>query len=103
MAATRIIRSDPANDDLDRIWDYVASTGSPEIADFVIARLFEAMHRAAANPKLYRERSEYRGRPRRINVFEYAIFYEALPEGDGIYVLRVIHSRRDIPRVISAS
>jgi plasmid stabilization system protein ParE len=103
MASPRVARSDPAKDDLDGIWDYIASTGSPEIADFVIARLFEAMHRAAANPKLYRERAEYRKRPRRINVFEYAIFYEPLPEGDGIYVLRVIHGQRDIPRVLSRS
>ncbi len=56
------------------------------------------MHRAADNPGLYPERAEYRGHPRRINVFEYAIFYEPLPEGDGIFVLRVIHGRRDLAK-----
>ena len=98
MVASRLIRSEPANDDLDDIWDYLAVESSPEIADFVIARLFEAMHRAAGNPKLYRERTEFRGQPRRVNVFEYAIFYEPLPEGDGVLILRVIHGRRDLPR-----
>lgn len=98
MAEARVIRSDLANDDLDGIWDYLAAEASAEIADFVIARLFEAMHRAADNPLQYRERTEHRGRPRRINVFEYAIFYEPLPEGDGIFVLRVIHGRRDLSR-----
>ena len=98
MAASRLIFSDPANDDLDDIWDYLATESSPEIADFVVARLFEAMRRAADNPKIYRERTEFRRNPRRVNVFEYAIFYEPLPEGDGVLILRVIHGRRDLPR-----
>ncbi len=98
MAASRLIFSDPANDDLDDIWDCLAAEGSPEIADFVIARLFEAMHRAADNPKLYRERTEFLGKPRRINVFEYAIFYELLSKGHGVLILRVIHGRRDLAR-----
>jgi len=98
MAPSRIARSQPAQDDLDSIWDYLAQEASPEIADFVLARLYEAMQRAADNPLLYREREEHRGRPRRINVFEYAIFYEPLPEGDGIFIWRVIHGTRDLPR-----
>jgi plasmid stabilization system protein ParE len=84
----------PANDDLDSIWDYLATEASPEIADFVIARLFEAMVRAAENPLMYPETS-FSGRPRRMNVFEYAVFYEPESEG-GIFVLRVIHGRRHI-------
>ncbi len=93
-----VILSRPANSDLDATWDYLAAEASPEIADFVIARLFEAMNRAAEYPLMYRETS-YRGRPRRINVFEYAIFYEPLPEG-GVFILRVIHGRRDIARLL---
>jgi plasmid stabilization system protein ParE len=100
MAHSRVIRSQPAKNDLDLIWDTLAAEASPEIADFVIARLFEAMNRAAENPLLYRKRPEYRGHPRRINVFEYAIFYEPLPEGDGILVWRVIHARRNLVRFV---
>jgi plasmid stabilization system protein ParE len=48
---------------------------------------------------MYR-RTGYRGRPRRVNVFEYAIFYDPLPQRDGIRILRVIHGRRDIARLI---
>jgi plasmid stabilization system protein ParE len=43
----RVVVSDPARDDLDGIWDYLARDASPEIADLVVARLYEAMHRAA--------------------------------------------------------
>jgi plasmid stabilization system protein ParE len=98
--AARITRSGPAADDLDSIWDYLAAEASPAVADFVLARLFEAMSRAAENPHLYPERFEYRGRPRRINVFEYAIFYEPLPEGDGIFVWRVLHGRRRLAPLV---
>lgn len=65
----------------------------------MIARLYEAMARAAEHPSMYRQ-TEYRGRPRRINVFEYAIFYEPLPERDGIRIRRIVHGRRDLARTI---
>ena len=48
----------------------------------MIARLYEAMYRAAEAPELHPARTEYEGAPRRINVFNYAIFYDPLPEGD---------------------
>jgi toxin ParE1/3/4 len=100
MAAPTVVISDPARRDLDEIWDYVAGDASPEIADFVVARLYEALHRAAERPLLYRKRSEYTGKPRRINVFSYAIFYDALPDASGVFIWRVIHGKRDIQRVI---
>lgn len=95
MPPPSITLSHPAGEDLDAIWDYLAAEASPEIADFVIARLFEAMNRAADFPFLYPERPEFHDRPRRINVFEYAIFYEPSAEG-GIFVWRVVHGRRDL-------
>ena len=101
MTASRVVRSDPAIRDLDEIWDHLAIEASPEIADFVIARLYEALYRAAENPLLHREREEYSGRPRRVNVFRYAIFYEQLPEADGIFVWRIIHGARYLPDLVS--
>ena len=83
-----------------RSWhDRMAESGGSRQA-FVAADLGLHLSIAAAadNPFLYREREEHRGRPRRINVFEYAIFYEPLPEGDGIFVWRVIHGARNLPR-----
>ena len=95
MPTARIIRSRSADSDLSRIWEYTATEASPEVADFVIARLFEALSRAAEHPLMYPQ-TDYRGRPRRINVFDYAMFYEPLPEGDGIRLRRVIHGRRNL-------
>ena len=48
------------------------------------------MSRAAQFPLLYPQ-TEYGQGSRLVNVFEYAIFYKPLPEGDGIRVLRAIH------------
>lgn len=98
--AAPVALSYPAQCDLDDIWDHLAAEASPEIGDFVIARLYEAMRRAAENPLMYRE-TAYRGRPRRINVFEYAVFYEA-QDGNGIVVLRIIHGRRHIDAVLGS-
>lgn len=98
--AQRITISGPAKDDLDAIWDFLAKEASPEIADFVIARLFEAMNRAAEHPFLYPATS-FRGKPRRVNVFEYAVFYEPLAE-DSIFVMRIVHGRRNLGRILSS-
>ncbi|HVY33922.1 MAG TPA: type II toxin-antitoxin system RelE/ParE family toxin [Caulobacteraceae bacterium] len=100
MTAPRIVRSASARRDLDDIWDYLAREAGLEIADAVLARMFEAMYRAAERPLLHRQRPEYTGSPRQITVFRYAIFYEPLPEEDGIFVWRVVHGARDLPRHI---
>jgi len=99
--AHRITLSRPARDDLDAIWDYLAQEASPEVADFVVARLYEAMNVAAEHPRLYPE-TNFRGQPRRLNVFEYAVFYEPQAEG-GIFVLRVIHGRRNLGPVLGSA
>ena len=98
MPFTHVVRSQRAERDLKAIYEYLAVEASPEMADFVLAALFEGMRRAAANPAMFRERPDLPGHPRRINVFTYAIFYDPLPNDEGIYVLGIIHARRDLPR-----
>ena len=100
MAAARVVLSDDAQRDLEKIWEYLAHEVSSRIADYVAARLHEVMSREAELPSQHRTRPEYPGHPRRINVFSYAIFFEPLPEGDGILVWRVIRDTRDLPHHI---
>jgi plasmid stabilization system protein ParE len=100
MAAPRVLISKPAMNDLDAAWDYLAEEASPETADFVVARLYEAMYRAAETPFLHRVPTEYEGAPRRINIFSYAIFYDPLPDEDRIFVWRILHVARDMPDLV---
>lgn len=48
---------------------------------------------------MYAETS-FRGKPR-VNVFEYAVFYEPRAN-DGILVLRVIHGRRKLEAILAS-
>jgi plasmid stabilization system protein ParE len=100
MASQRIIRSARVRQDLFDIWRHVDIEAGPQAADSVVARLVEAIYRAADRPLLYRPRRELRGSPRRLNVFRYAIFFEVLPEADGIFVWRVLHGARDLRWVL---
>ncbi len=105
MPLARIVRSAPARRDISDIYQHLARQAGLEVADMVLARITEALYRAAERPLAYRRRTELQGAPRRINVFRYAIFFEALAEssgdlGAGIYVLRVLHSSRDLRRIL---
>ena len=100
MTTPRILRSPEAHRDLLDIWAYITDKSSPSIADGFLARLSGAMEVIAYAPHIGRERSEFRGRPRSVVVNPYVIFYEPLPEGDGILVWRVIHGRRELSRLV---
>jgi len=99
MPLARIVRSAPARRDIGDIYQHLAREAGLELADTIFARIMEALYRAADRPLVHRRRTELRGAPRRINVFRYSIFFEELPDG-GIYVWRVLHSARDIQRIL---
>ena len=91
---TRILRAPLARNDLLDIWAYIAEQSSTSIADAFLARIYGALEVVASAPYVGRERSEFSGSPRSIVVRPYIIFYEPLPEGDGIAVWRVLHGAR---------
>ena len=100
MAGPRILRAPEARQDLLDIWNYVAREAAPAVADSVLARLYGAMEVVADAPLIGRERPEFPGTPRSIAVRPYVIFYEPLPEVDGILMWRVIHGARNLPRLV---
>lgn len=100
MPMPRIIRTPEARQDLLDIWAYIAEQSAASIADTFLARIVGAMEIIAYAPHIGRERSEFPGSPRSMAVRPYVIFYDALPEGDGIRVWRVLHGMRDLERVI---
>jgi len=100
MASPRILRTPEARQDLLGIWVYIAEESAPAIADAFLARLSGALEIIAYAPHIGRERPEFSGSPRSIPVKPYVIFYEPLPEGDGILVWRVIHGARNLDPLI---
>lgn len=92
----RVLRRPQAAADIFDIWDYIAEN-SLEQADAWIDRLDETLQLLATQPLMGRAREELaeglRSRP-----FErYVIFY--LPSSNGIDVVRVLHSARDIEAI----
>lgn len=58
-------------------------------------KVFELL---AANPKMGRARHEIRLRLRSFYVDPFVIFYRS--RRDGVYVLRIVHERRDVGTII---
>ena len=96
----RILRAPIARNDLLQIWAYIADESSAAMADNFLSRIYGALEVVASAPYVGRERSEYRGSPRSIVVRPYVIFYEPLPEGDGVAIWRVLHGARQMDDLI---
>ena len=88
-----VLRRPRARDDLAEIWDYIADDSIKQ-ADAFIDRIDSAFHLLAGQPMMGRERDELVPGLRSFPIGRYVIFYEPLP--DGIAVVRVLHSARDI-------
>ena len=98
----QILRTPEAHRDLLDIWAYIARENAPSVADTVLARIHGALEVLAFAPKIGRERPEFTGMPRSFVVRPYFVFYEPLPENEGILVWRIIHGSRDLQRLIRA-
>jgi toxin ParE1/3/4 len=96
----RILRAPSARADLLDIWSYIARESSPAIADAFLARLYGALEVVAQAPFIGRERVEFPGSPRSVVVRPYIIFYDPLPEGDGIMLWRVLHGARRLDQLV---
>ncbi len=96
----RVVRAALVRVDIFEIWNYIATENSPAIADAMLARITGAIEVLAWAPLIGRKRSDLRGSPRSFPVRPYTVIYEPLPEGDGIFVWRIVHGARDLRRVI---
>lgn len=96
MIPLRISRR--AFNDLNDIREYVAADNLPA-ADRQHQALLLSMQRLSEQPSLGRARPELGNDARALVVGEYLIIYRVEP--DRIFVSRVIHGARDIPRVLN--
>ena len=93
------VRSPQADSDLDDIWYYIATeTGSADVADRVIDGIVQRFLLLAKYPRIGRTRDEIRRGLRSFPVGEYVIFYRI--EREDVIVLRVLHGKRDLDRIL---
>lgn len=82
-----------AQDDITEIWGYIADDSELQ-ADAFVDRLDAKFQLLARQPGLGRVREELAPGVRSFPVGRYVIFYESV--SDGIAVVRVLHSARDL-------
>jgi len=89
----RVIRRPLAETDIVEIWDYIADD-SHAAADRWVDRVDEQFSLLATQAMIGRSRDELAPGIRSFPVGRYVIFY--VPLDDGIDVVRVLHSARDV-------
>lgn len=89
----RVLRRPQAVDDVLEVWDFIAED-SLDQADSWVDRLDAALQRLATQPSMGRARPEIADDLRSLPFERYVIFY--LPIPDGVDVIRVLHSARDV-------
>lgn len=82
-----------AQDDITEIWGYIADDSELQ-ADAFVDRLDAKFQLLARQPRLGRAREELAPGLRSFPLGRYVIFYESVL--DGIAVVRVLHSARDL-------
>ena len=89
-----VVIAPAAQADLAAIWDYIASD-QPRNADRFIEQLHQKLRLLASFPDIGRTWFGQREGMRLFPFRQYGVFY--LPTGDGIEVVRFLHSTRDLP------
>ena len=95
----RLVLSPRAVADLQEIADYIARDNPVRALSFV-AELEAACRRIAATPGLYPARADLASGLRMAVHGRYLVLYRELPEAGSVRVERVLHSARNIPRLI---
>lgn len=92
----KIIFSKPAQQDLFKIWDYIA-IGDFDAADKVVRKIEEKCLMLSTSSAIGKKRDELAKNLRSFPVGNYIIFYRII--ADGIQVVRVLHSAQDITKL----
>lgn len=90
---TRIKFTEPASQDLEEIYDYIA-LDNVEAAERLRARLQKRWRAAGENPGIGRKRDEWQPNLRSVREGNYLILYHKID--DGIEIVRIVHGARDI-------
>lgn len=86
-----------ASEDLRDIWIYLVEKAGSETANKFLSEVKKKCESVSKFPEMGRVRHEYLLNLRSFPFSNYIIFY--LPLEDGIEVLRIIHSSRDVQQI----
>jgi len=100
MRAPKVVRSSEAQRDLRRIFAWIALDGGKLRARAVLVRLDRGIERLATRPKLGRLRTDFQNDPYGFTVTPWLILYRPLPDADGIRILRILDTRRDLAALL---
>jgi toxin ParE1/3/4 len=92
---TRVTRRPEAENDILEIWDFIADDSLSE-ADRWLDRLDERLLLWATQPMIGTSREELAPDLRSMPFGRYVVFF--VPLADGVDVVRVLHSSRDVDR-----
>ncbi|MFP5468253.1 MAG: type II toxin-antitoxin system RelE/ParE family toxin [Alphaproteobacteria bacterium] len=94
---SRVRKTVRAESDIEDLWLYIA-TDNPQAADRILDDIEAQCRLIATQPNMGRLRSELTPGLRSFPVGRYIILYQTLP--DGIEVVRVLHSARDLDALL---
>ena len=95
---TRILKTPKAEADLDDIWLFIARDSITN-ADGFLDKLLETCSLLASHPLIGSDKNYLANKLRSFPVDKYCIFY--FPLEDGIEIVRVLHSARDIQNLLN--
>ena len=96
----RILRRPQASEDIAELWDHIADDDLAA-ADRWLERLDKQLRLLATQPLMGRARDELAEGVRSFPMGRYVVFY--MPVEEGIDVVRVLHSARDIDALFDES
>lgn len=85
-----------AEEDLMKIWDYLAETQSEEQAEAYLLKLELQLELLLSQPYMGRSAEELRPQLRRFPFQQHVVFYQ--PIAQGIEIIRVLHGSQDVER-----
>jgi toxin ParE1/3/4 len=99
MTEPQVAYSLAAERDLTQLFAWIAADSGPQRANAILTRIEGAISTVAAFPRLGRLRHELESGIRSFAVYPWVILYKPLSQGEGIFVVRVVDGRRDVPRL----
>jgi toxin ParE1/3/4 len=97
MTEPQVKYSLAAERDLTELFSWIAADSGPQRANAILTRIERAISALAELPRLGRLRHDLASGIRSFAVYPWVILYKPLSDGEGIFVVRVVDGRRDVP------